>query len=176
MLRSDRRTPRHDESRAEAQDAMKLGGIVPEAPMLKRLLKVATRERTRCSAMLLLVCLLLPFAQLAVASTQDSEASLPACCRSHGKHKCFVRASEVRSGQQTASGFRTASTLSEKCPSLPASSGFSFHSASGLPRFRSLRLLLAETTVSLFDRTDAFHSNSQRANQKRGPPSIVANS
>lgn len=144
--------------------------------MLKRLLKVATMERARCSAMLLLVCLLLPFAQLAVTSTQDAEGSLPACCRSHGKHKCFMRAGQVGPDRQTTPGARAASTLSEKCPCLPASSGSSFHFASGVLRFQDLHTPLDEMTVSRLDRTSALRSNSLGANQKRGPPSIVANS
>jgi hypothetical protein len=144
--------------------------------MLKRLLKTAKRERARCSAVFLLVCFFLPFVQTVVASTQDAEASLPACCRSHGKHKCFMLAVHDRSGQQTSAAFRNQSTLSEKCPCLPASSVSAFHSASGPVAFRALHLALAGVELPLFARRIAFESNSHSANQKRGPPSIFANS
>ena len=144
--------------------------------MLKRLLKAAKRERARCNAMLLLVCLFLPFAQLTAASTQAPEASLPTCCRSHGKHKCFTRTSQVQSDHQTTPAFHTAITLTEKCPCIPANNGSSSHSASGFLMFRGLRLPLAETAVSGLDRTSALRLNSYRANQKRGPPSVSSNS
>jgi hypothetical protein len=144
--------------------------------MLKRLLEIAKRERARCSAMLLLVCLFLPLAQTAIASTQDPEASLPACCRSHGKHKCFMRAVQERSDQQNSPAFRTQATLSEKCPCLPASSVSTFHSASEPAAFRALHLALAGAEPSLFVRSIVFQSNSHSANQKRGPPSIFAKS
>ncbi len=144
--------------------------------MLKRVLEAVKRERARCSALMLLVCLLLPFAQLAVASTQDPEASLPACCRLHGKHKCFTTVSQRRVDQQSSPAFRNGPVLGEKCGYLPANDGSSFHSASGFSTLRGLRLPQVESKTFLYERTNAFRSTLLRANQKRGPPAIFANS
>ena len=47
-------------------------------------------RRVRSIAFLLLLSYLLPFAQMAYAASSDPEAALPACCRTHGKHKCSM--------------------------------------------------------------------------------------
>ena len=141
--------------------------------MLNRLLQIVKRERARGSAILLLVCFFLPFVQTAIASTHDPEALLPVCCRTHGKHKCSMQA---RSDQQTSPSFSNRSTLSERCPQLPANNACPFHSLLAPVASRSPGLAIVEAKLSLPVQTSKFRSDEQSANQKRGPPSIVASS
>jgi len=58
--------------------------------------RIASRQKERrwfgqMSALLLIVSLLLPFAQFAFGSSENLDAVLPACCHAHGKHQCAMR-------------------------------------------------------------------------------------
>jgi hypothetical protein len=146
------------------------GGISLKSLMLRRFLRDFERERARGSALLLLVCLFLPFLQAAVASVQDLDASLPVCCRSHGKHKCFMLAHRTSSRKQNASGIRSASTVSEKCPCVPEGGTTSFHSSTAFPANPALYVLVGDSAGSLTSQTAGPRSSDHNANQKRGPP------
>ena len=140
--------------------------------MLRRCIEFAARERVRCSAVLLLVCILLPLAQLAAASTQDPEAALPACCRSHGMHKCFMRAKTSRTQQKTSPAFKGASILSERCPCLPATSGSVFHRWSGSILLWNLALPPVAKTAIPIRSQRTLRPSLPSANLKRGPPAF----
>lgn len=67
------------------------------------------------SVLLLLFSFLLPFIAVAQTWGVDAEAGLPACCRSHGKHRCFMRLQPAGKAQ-TSGLFLQKAGLSEKCP------------------------------------------------------------
>lgn len=71
----------------------------------------------RLSAMLLLLSLLLPFAQSALAPQGGENALIPVCCRTHGKHQCLLH--KKMSDQSASSSSTHISQLSEKCPYTP---------------------------------------------------------
>lgn len=73
------------------------------------------------SAVLLLVSLFLPFLAAAQSWSTDPEASLPACCRSHGKHRCFMR-NQLSQAEHNEPSIGSAQ-IAEKCHcTLPSSS------------------------------------------------------
>jgi hypothetical protein len=114
--------------------------------------------------------LLLVFSWMLIAPlvAQDSEANLPACCRSHCKHHCNMRRM-MRLGDQ-----KSFSTVSEKCPCLPAST-CAVHSASFVPgtgtRFFAV---VVSGPVSAAQAETAYRISLFRSHQKRGPPAPLA--
>jgi hypothetical protein len=138
--------------------------------------RIALRQREhrwfgQMSALLLIFSLLLPFAQFAFGSSENLDASLPACCRSHGKHKCAMRMlsnAEQQSGQ-TSSSPRLAQ-VTEKCPYTPGvvASTHSNPLWSQSLRFTQFRVVDNRTPLQI---TNVERSHSiGRANPKRGPP------
>src|SRR2546430_15884536 len=72
----------------------------------------------RTIAATLLVVLILPILTLFLSlSSQNYEAMLPACCRSHGKHRCFMR--RVAAHSPSTSDGPAVSQMSERCPYFP---------------------------------------------------------
>jgi hypothetical protein len=99
----------------------------------------------------------------------DTDANLPACCRRNGKHHCMMRMMERRSSSQN--GF---TSVSEKCPCLPAST-----CAVDSPTYK------AETGKQFYPdavrhpaiapQTETLYRiSSLRSHQKRGPPTPLA--
>lgn len=125
------------------------------------------------SALLLIFSLLLPFAQFSFGSSENTDAALPACCRTHGKHKCSMRMfmRTERQSQQTPSSPQIAQ-VTEKCPYTPGLA-LSAHSNPLWNQPNGLVLVhdedrRAPTGVSRIERP----SSTGRANPKRGPPSF----
>jgi hypothetical protein len=123
----------------------------------------------RSAVLLLIVSFLLPFAQMASSASGNPEASLPACCRAHGKHHCALHAALDGVRTETQTTLRT-DEVNEKCPcglcsasttSVPHCSlpdeGISV--SADCPSTRLQRALALERSQ--------FRSKS---NQKRGPP------
>jgi hypothetical protein len=127
------------------------------------------RLRGQANALLLIVSLLLPFAQFAFSSTVDADSLLPACCRIHGKHQCGMR----RLGEAASSGKPHSLQLAqvtEKCPWVPGvvPSGHGsalWDHASDLTVFRSCD----EQGLAAISRFKLAVSPAL-ANCKRGPP------
>ncbi|MGB8260077.1 MAG: hypothetical protein WCE75_06990 [Terracidiphilus sp.] len=94
------------------------------------------------------------------------EASLPPCCRRHGKHHCAMMALALRNGSGPAF-----TQLSERCPCRPAanaaSNGASWQHETPALLFAGLcrQPLAVERTLAL------FRISLQRSHLKRGPPS-----
>jgi hypothetical protein len=115
--------------------------------------------------------LLVTFSLLLIAPlfAPDAEANLPACCRRAGKHHCMMRSVET-SGSKEA-GF---TSVHEKCPCLPESTG-AVHSVKYIPE-AGQRFY----TEVLFHPGYAPHTAARsriaflRSHQKRGPPSHLA--
>lgn len=117
--------------------------------------------------MLLIVSLLLPFAQLAFGLTESADATLPACCRAHGKHKCAMRMS-VRSSAEPASP--QLAHVSEKCPCPPSlapaahsNAVWDFNREFGESHKRDLWMAHAAYGGQ-------YVSSPEPGNRKRGPP------
>jgi hypothetical protein len=129
----------------------------------------------RTIAVVLFVILILPVLALFVCiSSQNDEAILPACCRSQGKHHCFMRGMATHASPTNDSP--VLAQVSERCPfqqfgpspHIPAQ----FGSPSG-----------AERTFShIEERCPAPQSNRSAknlavcANHQRGPPNSGDNS
>jgi hypothetical protein len=81
---------------------------------------ITHRAQRSCAALLLalfVILILAPFAAL----TQDPEASLPICCRTHGAHHCTMRRAD-RDDLTRANSEPIVTALSEKCPYAPFTS------------------------------------------------------
>lgn len=121
-----------------------------------------------CGAWALLLSLLLPFLAAAQSLSNDDEALLPACCRSHGKHKCFMlhRSATQDSHEHTLG----APHVSEKCPCvLPAGTGFAGDQSARPTAPIELRLPLEHLAFQVVSEpADSFAFFS--TNRQRGPP------
>lgn len=140
---------------------------------MSRLQSHPAKWRVRGVALLLLLSYLLPFAQMAYAASHDPEAGLPACCRTHGKHKCFMLSSPRLRGEDSTHPVLFAAQVTEKCPCVPASPSAADTAHFGLPSIGSVRfaapsesLLVAVRTLQRIHLTSAAH-------QKRGPPAFL---
>lgn len=123
------------------------------------------------NALLLIISLLLPFAQLAFGSTENVDASLPVCCRAHGKHKCVMRAlmHAEQQPKQISSSPRFGQ-LTEKCPYGPGVA-ISTHSNPLWSQSQRLIQFHVADDLATIRSTNARRFNFiGRANPKRGPP------
>lgn len=122
----------------------------------------------RLSALFLLLLCVMP-CLVAFAASSAAEASLPACCRSQGRHRCSLRMRMEPGAQELG---RVASHITEGCPNTPnipsSSCTRSFGSAKSFSAVRFFVMAAPETKPAEGDAV--FVS---RANCKRGPPSPV---
>ena len=129
--------------------------------------QVGTR---RLCALLLLLLFAGPW--LLAFSLPDAipEASLPACCRAHGKHKCFMRLMG-QDGVSSTSGQPAFSQISERCPYNPSFSAKRQSNSLGQPAndVAAAGFSVASSPVAITARP--FSSLASLANCKRGPPS-----
>jgi hypothetical protein len=133
-----------------------------------------TSNARRMSAVLLLVCLLSPLFALAASAGPLNQALLPACCRTHGKHRCSM--GHIGPEGSSTRSDSIASHMSERCPfqgvaivpHLPERHGlpsqFFHHHVLVIKTFRDSHLTSAV-------RHEIFHSP-----PKRGPPNSSASS
>ncbi len=128
----------------------------------------ATIHPQRLSATLLLALftafLLLPGLFAATQPTEDT--SLPACCRTHGKHHCSMRQRPLT----PAGNSPVVTQLSERCPYTPAAPvathGTAVHLAVSAATFAEIA-----SHPAVRPQTEARRRIAQlRSNQKRGPP------
>jgi hypothetical protein len=132
-------------------------------------------ERRWCgqvSSLLLILSLLLPFAQLAFGSTDSITTMVRACCRANGKHQCGMRMS-MRSSVETSSP--QLAHVTEKCPCTPGLAPATHSSplwnhAHGFSEFH-VRDDRAPDRVNTRERG----SSREPANHKRGPPAFSEN-
>jgi hypothetical protein len=140
---------------------------------MSRLQSQPVTWRARVVALLLLLSYLLPFAQMAYASSSDPEAGLPACCRTHGKHKCFMLASVRLPGDGGTRPVLTSAQVSEKCPCVPASSSASGTSHLGLSSIGRVRFAAPPESLLAAARSRQRVRRPSPAHQKRGPPAFL---
>jgi hypothetical protein len=125
-------------------------------------------DRGRLSALLVIVSFVLPFVQLAFGLTEPAEATLPACCRAHGNHRCAMRMS-VRSPAEPSSP--QLAQVTEKCPCPPglapaAHGNTSWDFTPGFGEFHKRE----EVGVADADYGRECFSSPEFGNRKRGPP------
>jgi hypothetical protein len=125
----------------------------------------------RLSALLLTISLLLPFAQLALNSSQLADAVLPACCRAHGKHKCAMNMTDVAHESSTLSSSPRLARIGEKCPYSPRWVTTA-HSGPLWDHVPESFALYFNDGLSPIGPSGANRASSQSgSNHKRGPPS-----
>jgi hypothetical protein len=99
----------------------------------------------------------------------DGEANLPVCCRRHGKHHCAMSRMGRLDGQSR--GF---TTVSEKCPCLPAST-CAVQSSSWQPEDGKPFCGEVSVPAACAAQTEARPRISfLRSHQRRGPPTPLA--
>ena len=134
-------------------------------------IRVNQNERSKrdwMGALLLVISLLLPFAQFAFGLQDSSDTTLPICCRAHGRHKCTTPG--LLQAQHSSQTLFTRAT--EKCP---CPRGLAPAGTHGDPLWNS-RGRSAEYLV--YGRYEPAEINGRypvhflgHANPKRGPPS-----
>jgi len=72
----------------------------------------------RLTALLLFAATLLPHAVL-LASSNDPEVNLPACCRHNGKHHCYMTAGQIAAVQRMLARGRQLNAQHVRCPLYP---------------------------------------------------------
>jgi hypothetical protein len=115
--------------------------------------------------------LLLVFSWMLIAPpvAQDAEANLPACCRGNGKHHCAMRGTMRLAGSQR--GF---TSVSEKCPYVPAST-CAVHSATFKPETGARLFATVVFSPVCAAQVEAVYRDSfHRSHPKRGPPALLA--
>jgi hypothetical protein len=125
-----------------------------------------SREGTRrLCALFLLFLSVGPWLLAFSSSGAITEASLPACCRTHGKHKCFIRLTKASTSSEPA-----VSQISENCLYYPIRTA-TVHSEPFAQRAEDVRWTGYSSAASLVAITIQPCSwFSSRANCKRGPP------
>ena len=126
----------------------------------------------RVSALLLAVSLLLPFAQLALNSSQFADAVLPACCRAHGKHTCVMHMmTGVAHELSTQSSSPRLAQITEKCPYSPGWVTTAHSDPSSDHISRSLAFYFNDGLSPIGPPGTGRTASQSGSNQKRGPPS-----
>lgn len=135
---------------------------------MRRALRDKTIWLQRVSAALLLVFFSAFFLLPLLSGDGASEASLPACCRAHGKHRCLMSMGTLRVGHE--SNAPSFVRLSEKCPCRLASPvtvhGDTYHPLLSAFLFGELLAHPAVHAQTEAKGRIAF----DRCRQKRGPP------
>ena len=132
--------------------------------------QISREGMRRLCALFLLLLSVGPWLLVFSSSDAITEASLPACCRARGKHKCFMRLTR-EGGTASTSGEPAVSQVSERCPYNPTWTNTARREPLGQPAVyvSGTGLSAAPSLVSLATRPcTSFLS---RANWKRGPPS-----
>jgi hypothetical protein len=119
----------------------------------------------RILSLVLLAAFGLPAVAPALTLGQDSEASLPACCRRNGAHHCMGNMHRAPS---------SAPAFSERCPSFPQPSAAPAQGSAAT-------LVVAQPLVAIefFAITAPQQAEAQRrisrerSHHKRGPPAIL---
>ena len=125
-------------------------------------------QGSRWTAALLLALLCSSFVAPFTVSASDLEATLPICCRAHGKHQCGLMIMQPDAPKhEEAPAF---ARVSAKCPYVPASP-LSAHA----DRFRPIDrpLIYAEISAHPSNRPQVQAMRRvafDRSRQKRGPP------
>jgi hypothetical protein len=110
------------------------------------------------------------FLWIAPAFSATSDAQLPACCRSTGKHKCALTPALAR----LAAGPQV-SGMSAKCPCTRPSSTASVYSQSSLLNPGRMAAYCAAQPILLPASAGVVvRACFSRSSQKRGPPSSIA--
>jgi hypothetical protein len=137
---------------------------MPSKPQISR------QGMRRLCALFLLVLSVGPWLLVFSSSNAIAEASLPACCRTHGKHKCLTRLAMHR---DTAPTFPepVVSQISEHCPYNPLWTATTHNQPFRQPEehIRSTGHSSASSLIAIPIQPST--SFSSRANSKRGPPS-----
>jgi hypothetical protein len=124
----------------------------------------------RLCALFLLLLFVGPWRLAFAAPDAITEASLPACCQAHGKHKCFMRLMG-QDGAASTSGQPALSHLSERCPYNPSVTTTPHSNSLGQPTkdVSAVGFSIASSPVAIAAWPGS--SLSSLANCKRGPPS-----
>jgi hypothetical protein len=116
----------------------------------------------RLLAILLLAAFGLPVAAPLLASGQDLEQSLPACCRRHGAHHCMM-------GTST-----NAPAVSTSCPSFPRQAAVAPHlKLTGLLATPPLLTLPIATPLVAARAETQRRISRERTRRTRGPPAAL---
>jgi hypothetical protein len=120
-------------------------------------------------AIALSMLMLFSWTLLAPILAPSADATLPACCRRNGKHRCNMRTMAPAGGDRR--GF---STVSEKCPCRPSAASV-VRSSTFEPEAASLFYAEVRRHPAQASQTEAlFRLSARRSHQKRGPPSPLA--
>jgi hypothetical protein len=123
----------------------------------------------RILAITLLIALGFPLVAPVFAATADPEASLPPCCRSHGKHHCAMM------HMMLMAAYNSPSFNAPPCPFYPsATTSPRIADASLVPPivFSAAQLRNPAPPAAAPRRAACIFAAS--ANLKRGPPSLIA--
>ena len=134
--------------------------------------QISRRGVRRLCALFLLVLFVGPWLLAFATPEAITEASLPACCRAHGKHKCFMRLMG-QDGAASTSDQSTVSQVSERCPYNPCFTTTAHSNTLGQPTKEVAAVGLDIGSSAVAVTVWPCSSLSSLANCKRGPPSPV---
>jgi hypothetical protein len=132
--------------------------------------QISREGMRRLCALFLLLLSVGPWLLVFSSSDAITEASLPACCRARGKHKCFMRLTR-EGGTASTSGEPATSQVSERCPYNPTWTTTAHNEPFGQPAMNVSERGLGVAASLIAITTRPCTSFLLRANCKRGPPS-----
>jgi len=132
-----------------------------------------TERGKRQLAALLLAAFLSPIlATFLSLASRNNEAMLPACCRSHGKHQCFMRGHAPQTS--TIGRNLLARQLSERCPFSQPVAAPHLLSGLGTPLWGANAFISFQESNLVSHAALSKTTSSASANPKRGPPVFSA--
>jgi len=98
------------------------------------------------------------------ALAQDPETQLPACCRTHGKHRCMLPPASQSGGPS----FRA---QNERCPLFPGAGAFApYQHSFTLTASQQFFARIASHPAAQAQTEALYRISYSRTGQKRGPP------
>jgi hypothetical protein len=101
---------------------------------------------------------------MAPALISSSEATLPACCRQTGKHRCALRMAKASSSGPSFAA------IAERCPNFPQSSSAVHRATVVPPVYQAIVAGIIRHPVICPQTEAGYRVSYFRSEQKRGPP------
>lgn len=127
-------------------------------------------DMARALSILLMVVFWMPSLAPVLAMGSTDEASVPACCRRHGQHHCFMSAAERATLQALGVAAPELRAPAPKCPYRQSVVRPLVQERFAVPVSKAVFAGLASHPTGVAQTQSKWRASRERARQKRGPP------